>query len=226
MAKIIVVEDDIELAEMIVRWLEKEHHIVEMVCEGGEGLSRLRHYAYDLAVLDWNLPGMEGIDILRQVRLLSIPVPVLMLTGKADVLDRIEGLNSGADDYLSKPFHARELLARVGALLRRPQSYVGAADQLKCGRLQLEPGTVVVRRDGEAIRLQPKEFALLQFFMKNPGKYFTAEKLLALVWENESDASREALTTCVKRLRKKLDLEGEESFIRNIHGAGYGVSGE
>ncbi len=221
MAKILVVEDDLELSEMIGRWLEKHRHIVELIDDGLEGLSRLRHYNYDLAILDWNLPNLEGIDILKQIRAEKITTSILMLTGKSTIDDRLDGFKNGADDYLTKPFHALELMARVEAILRRPKNYAGKT--IQCHSIELDSDAFKVTRNGEEIKLQPKEFALLEFLMKNPGKLFTADKLIELVWENDSVAGREALTTCIKRLRKKLDLEGEPSIIRNVHGAGYGI---
>ncbi|MDQ5937077.1 MAG: two-component system, OmpR family, manganese sensing response regulator [Cyanobacteriota bacterium erpe_2018_sw_21hr_WHONDRS-SW48-000092_B_bin.40] len=224
MAKILLVEDDIELGEMIGRWMENQHHTVEIVNDGSEGYSRLKHFAYDLAILDWNLPGIEGIAILKQIRSAGNTTAVLMLTGKSKIDDRLAGFHTGADDYLVKPFHGKELMARVEALLRRPRNYAGSA--IKCGSLELDAEAFKVKQRGIEIKLQPREFTLLHFLMKNPGKLFTAEKLIELVWENDSDASREALTTCIKRLRKKLDIEGTTSVIRNVHGAGYGIEKE
>ncbi|MGD9679659.1 MAG: response regulator transcription factor [Candidatus Obscuribacterales bacterium] len=221
MAKIIVVEDDSELSEMIGRWLDNDHHITEIVPDGGEALSRLKLYTYDLVVLDWNLPGMEGLDVLKQFRATKKTTPVLMLTGKSDIEDRVEGLNCGADDYLTKPFHARELLARIGALLRRPSAY--SSDVLVFGDIELDSGNRKVTRNSVELSLLPKEYALLDFLMRHPARLFSADALLGAVWANESDSTREALTTCIKRLRKKLDHPGEPSVIRNVHGVGYGL---
>jgi len=221
MAKIIVVEDDSALSEMIARWLDNDHHITEIVSDGAEALSRLKLYTYDLVVLDWNLPGMQGLDVLKQFRATKKTTPVLMLTGKSDIEDRVEGLNCGADDYLTKPFHARELLARIGALLRRPSAY--ASDILTFGDIELDSGNRKVTRNSVELSLLPKEYALLDFLMRHPARLFSADALLDAVWANESDSTKEALTTCIKRLRKKLDRSGETSVIRNVHGVGYGL---
>ncbi len=221
MAKILIVEDDIELSELIGHWVEKQHHIAEVVHDGNEGLSRLKHYVYDLVILDWNLPGVQGIDIIKRIRAEQNSTAVLMLTGKTELEDKLSGLNTGADDYLTKPFHARELMAHVEAILRRPRHYAGAI--IKCGSLELDSNTFKVTQLGKEIKLQPREFALLKFLMRNVGKLFSAEALIESVWENDSDVGREALTTCVKHLRKKLAIDGQPSVIRNVHGVGYGI---
>jgi two-component system OmpR family response regulator len=221
LAKILIVEDDVQLAEIIGRWLTNEHHVVELVADGQDALSRLKLYAYELIILDWQLPGMEGIEILTEFRAAGGKTPILMLTGKRTIEDKMQGLDSGADDYLTKPFHGKELTARVRALLRRP---VDVTDNiLKVGDIELDAQTYKALRGGEDLKLVPKEFALLQFLMRHPGRYFTANKLLSEVWPTESDSSTDALTTCLKRLRRKLDPEGQESVIKNVHGMGYAL---
>jgi DNA-binding response OmpR family regulator len=221
LAKILIVEDDVQLAEIIGRWLTNEHHVAELVADGQDALSRLKLYAYELIILDWQLPGMEGIEILTEFRAGGGKTPILMLTGKRTIEDKMQGLDSGADDYLTKPFHGKELTARVRALLRRP---VDVTDNiLKVGDIELDTQTYKALRGGEDLKLVPKEFALLQFLMRHQGRYFTANKLLSEVWPTESDSSTDALTTCLKRLRRKLDPEGQESVIKNVHGMGYAL---
>ncbi|MCC6977747.1 MAG: response regulator transcription factor, partial [Candidatus Melainabacteria bacterium] len=129
------------------------------------------------------------------------------------------GLDSGADDYLTKPFHMKELSARVRAVLRRPGNYVG--DKLSSGALELDPGNHCVKVDGNEVSLLPKEFALLEFLMRHPDQVFSADALLNRVWASASDSSIDALTTCVKRLRKKIDKDGQPSYIKTVHGVGY-----
>ena len=219
MAKILIVEDDVQLAEIVGRWLTNEHHVVELVEDGEDALSRLKIYSYELIILDWSLPGMEGIEILTRFRGAGGQTPILMLTGKRTIEDKMTGLDSGADDYLTKPFHGKELTARVRALLRRPVDVLD--NVLKIGDVELDSRNFTVSRGNEPIKLVPKEFALLEFFMRHPGRYFTANKLLNEVWPSESEASTDALTTCLKRLRRKIDREGEESVIKNVHGMGY-----
>lgn len=221
MAKVLVVEDDVALGKMVRDWLSLEHHNTELVADGAEGLSRVKVYDYDLLILDWELPGAPGIEILQAYRARGGLAPVLMLTGRGSVNDKEMGLDAGADDYLSKPFHAKELTARLRALLRRPEGYLG--DILKVGSISLDRTNYRVMRGAEEVKLLPKEFALLEFFMRNPNRVFAPEALLNRVWASESEATIDALTTCIKRLRKKLDTEGQESLIKTVHGVGYKI---
>ncbi len=219
MAKVLVIEDDNSLSRMIKDWLTIEHHNIETVADGKQGLEKLQYYQYDLVIMDWQLPGMEGVEILREFRKGGGITPVLMLTGKNTIVDKEAGLDSGADDYLTKPFHMKELSARIRALLRRPQVMVG--NTLTVGKFSLDPSNHVVTRDGVELKLLPKEFALLEFLMRHPNQVFSADALLNRVWASESDATIDALTSCIKRLRKKIDAEGESSPIRTVHGVGY-----
>ncbi|HEY9784503.1 MAG TPA: response regulator transcription factor [Candidatus Obscuribacterales bacterium] len=219
MAKILIVEDDQVLADLAREWLGFEHHTVDVVGDGTEGLDRVKHYEYDLIVLDWQLPGISGLEILREFRASGGTAPVLMLTGRGTVSDKETGLDSGADDYLTKPFHAKELCARVRALLRRQRGYLGNVVQV--GDLVLDRMSYKVTRGGEEVKLVPKEFALLEFLMRNPNRVFSPEHLLNSVWPTESDATVDALTTCIKRLRKKIDVEDKPSIIQTVYGVGY-----
>src|SRR5581483_10333984 len=173
MVKILVVEDDAELAPVVRDWLSFEHYTVELVDNGSEAKDRLQLFAYDLVILDWELPDMSGMDILRGFRAGGGMTPVLVLTGKRSIDNKVEGFDSGADDYLTKPFHGKELVARVKALLKRPA--IQLPTNLKYGELELDPNNFVVRRNGDEIRLVPKEFALLEFLMRNPKKLFSSE---------------------------------------------------
>ncbi len=221
MAKILLVEDDIELAEVMKRWLTRENYTAELVSEGPEALSRMKNYHYDLIILDWQLPGMEGIDVLKQFRSAGGMTPVLMLTGKREIEDRVEGLDGGADDYLTKPFNGRELTARIRVLLRRPVEI--KQDVLSFEELRLDPRSGVVTMKGATVSLRPKELLLLEFLMRNQGRLFQPQQLLDQVWPNESDATTEALRSCLKRLRNSLDGDSDTSIIRNVHGRGYGI---
>jgi DNA-binding response OmpR family regulator len=218
-SKILVVEDDPQLCKLIRDWLALEHHNVEVVEDGKEAIERLKIYEYDLIILDWNLPNVTGIEVLKEFRNRGGNTPVLMLTGRGTISDKESGFDAGADDYLTKPFHGKELTARLRALLRRPASYVG--DVLKFGNLVLDRENYRVMRNEEELRLVPKEFALLEFLMRNPNRVFAPEALLNRVWATESDATVDALTTCIKRLRKKIDIDGQQSIIRTVHGVGY-----
>ncbi len=221
MAKILIVEDDEQLADLIVQCLTRENHLVEHVNNGADALSQVKLYIFDLIILDWNLPEVTGLGILKEFRSRGGITPVLFLTGRRDLSDKLEGLDAGADDYLTKPFDSRELTSRIRALLRRPQVLVG--DVLEVGKLRLDPKDFKVTLGDEEIKLVPKEFALLEFLMRHPCELFGVDKLLDSVWPCQSDSTREALTTCIKRLRKKLDGDSDTSMIRNVHGVGYGL---
>ncbi len=221
MAKILLAEDDVELVQVISRWLTNEGHICEHAKDGMEAKLNLERFTYELIILDLGLPEVEGLDVLASHRLKGGKTPVLILTGKSGINDKLAGFRSGADDYLTKPFDGRELTARVNALLRRPAEL--HSDTLKVGALELLPSVHAVSLNGKKIALVPREYALLQFFMRHPKQLFKADKLLDLVWKNDGDASYEALTSCVKRLRKKLVVGDEPSMIRTVHGVGYGL---
>jgi DNA-binding response OmpR family regulator len=218
-AKILVVEDDPKLAKLVSDWLKTEHHIVECITDGEEAAGSLRAYDYDLLVLDWNLPRVSGIELVQAYRARGGQSPVLMLTGMNKIADKEKGFDSGADDYLTKPFEGRELTARVRALLRRPSAIVG--NTLEFAGIKIDRGNYYVRRADEEINLLPKEFALLEFMMLRPNRVFSAEELLNKVWSNDSTSTADALTTCIKRLRKKLEVAGQPSIIRTVHGVGY-----
>lgn len=219
MAKILLIEDDKQLTQMIVAWLSTESHLIEVLHDGLDGLDNLRASNYDLVVLDWELPRMSGVDILATFRDEGGSTPVLMLTGRRTIDDKATGLDRGADDYLTKPFHMKEFSARVRALLRRPVPF--QANCLRVGNLTLEPGKHRVTKNGADIHLLPKEFALLEFFMRHPGDVFSPEALLQRVWHSETEATVEAIRTCIKRLRQKLDLGDKESVIETIARIGY-----
>lgn len=219
MAKILIVEDDLDLRAIVEDWLKHEHHVVECASRGNEAVELLNIYPYDLIILDWELPELNGIQILRQFRNRGGRTPVLMLTGKGALDEKETGLDSGADDYLTKPFHMKELSARIRALLRRPAE--PGETLITVGDLSLNPTTFAVTRGGAQIKLLPKEFALLEFLMRHPDQVFSAEALLDRVWRSDSDAAPETVRTCIKRLRKKLDSESEESLIQTLHGIGY-----
>lgn len=220
MAKILIVEDDLDLASMVVDWLKFEHYSVELVYSGTEGLDRLQSSEYDAIILDWELPGITGIEVCQQFRAEGGTTPMIMLTGKDLVSDKLTGLDAGADDYLTKPFNMKELSARLRAVLRRP---AGLLDNvLKVGQLELEPTKYLVRKEGVELQLLPKEFSLLEFFMRHPNQVFSAEALIQRVWMSDSEATGDAIRTCLKRLRKKLDDNDEtKPIIQTVHGVGY-----
>jgi len=219
MAKILLVEDDPVFAEMIFDYLTAQQFQVEMTASGKDAEALLQEYPYQAIILDWGLPDMTGIELLQNYRSRGGTCPVLMLTGRDRVEEKEKGLDSGADDYLTKPFNMRELTARVRALMRRTGP--SATGILQSGDVVLDPNTHVVTKNGVEVRLLPKEFQLLEYFMRHPNQVFTAEMLLDGVWHSESDAGGEAVRTCLKRLRKKLDVEEGDSIIQTLHGVGY-----
>jgi two-component system, OmpR family, manganese sensing response regulator len=221
MAKIFLVEDDLEISENVRDWLQNcDNHIVELAENGRDALEHLRFYSYDLIILDWDLPALTGLDLCQEFRKRGGNTPILFLTGKREMINKEAGFDAGADDYLTKPFNVRELGLRVRALLRRPPS-VFKGTVLEARHLQLDPGAALVTANGESVKLNAKEYALLEFFMRHPGQLFSAEALLDRVWKSSSESTTEAITTCIKRLRKKLDVEGEPSIITTLHGQGY-----
>jgi two-component system OmpR family response regulator len=222
MAKVLIVEDDKDIVLTIEDALLADNYTVEAVYTGPDGLDRLKYYEFDLVVLDWDLPGMSGVEILREIRAQGKRVPILMLTGKNASREKQQGLDSGADDYLTKPFDLGELRARLRALLRRSSG--SPTSVLKVGTIELDPINVRVTKSGAEIRLLPREFALLEFLMRHPGQVFSADALLNHVWHSSSDSSPEAFRMCLARLRKKIDTGTGESAIQTVHGMGYKLS--
>jgi two-component system response regulator MprA len=219
MAKILVVEDDFEYADLVRTWLTHEHHTVEVAHTGTAASELLQAYEYDAIILDWDLPGMSGLDVCVAFRKSGGKTPIIMLTGKKSVDEKEAGLDSGADDYVAKPVHVKELSARVRALLRRASGVT--SNVLKVKALSLDPKTFSVTRGDEDITLSKQEFALLEFFMRNPNHVFSPEALLERVWLSESEATPNAIRACMTRLRQKIDKDGEDSAIKTIHGVGY-----
>lgn len=224
MPKILIVEDDPTISRMVADWLSHQRFEVEMESTGRDAIHRLKTYQYDLVVLDLGLPDLEGFDVLDATRNAGNDVPVLILTGKRSVDDKERGLLSGADDYLTKPFDMREFNARVKALLRRPRQIVPAV--LTFRGVELDTVKHSATRDGAALKLTPKEFALLEFLMRHPNQVFSAEALLDRVWRSDTEITEEAIVTCIRRLRKRIDENDAEFLIRTIYGVGYMLVGD
>jgi len=219
MAKILIIEDDLVVARMVLDWLEAEHHVAESVHTGNDGWDRLKFYSYDLAIVDWQLPGISGVELCRNYRSNGGTIPILMLTGKTSIENKEEGFDAGADDYLTKPFDIRELGMRVQALLRRPSEIVRPLQGL--GQVALDYKKYAIVRDGVSIKLLPKEFALVEFLLRHPGRFFTPEQILNHVWQSDSDSTVDSLRTCIKRLRQRVDSDGQPSLIQSARGFGY-----
>lgn len=219
MARILVVEDSSDIANSLKEWLTAENYVVDLAGDGNEALYYLKMNEYDAVVLDWELPKVSGIEVCKQFRASGGKTPVLMLTGRRDVEDRISGLDAGCDDYLSKPFVAGELSARIRALLRRPAAMVDKT--LRVGRIVMETDKKRVFLDGKEVYLLPKEMQVLEFFMKHPGQVFNAEVIVNRVWPSDSEATPDVIKVHVSRLRKRLDTPGQDSLFKTIHGLGY-----
>jgi DNA-binding response OmpR family regulator len=224
MAKILVVEDERDLASLVTNWLKRDHHLVEMVGDGTSALRQLEMNRYDVIILDLMLPGMDGVEICRRFRRQHGTTPILMLTAKDTVDDRALGLDAGADDYLTKPFHLKELAARVRALLRRGDSKPG--NVLKIRDVVIDTNEYRCTKAGKEIHLLPKEFRLLEFLVRHPNQVFSAEDLLSSVWESDTPALLDTVRGHIKRLRKKLDSPGERSMISTVYGLGYKIEAD
>lgn len=221
MAKVLLVEDDSDLSTTVVDALRDERYVVESVDNGNDGAQLLKSEDFDVIILDWDLPGRSGVDILREFRARGKTTPIIMLTGRTHIDNKEEGMESGADDYLCKPFEMRELKARLKALLRRAS---GAASNKICvGDLELDPGKYTITKGGVDLHLAPKDFALLEFFMRNPDQVFSVPTIMSRVWSYDSDASSEGLRSAIRRIRKVIDT-GEDpsnSMIENVARIGY-----
>jgi two-component system response regulator MprA len=220
MARILVVEDDKHLSEFVCKTLTFEHHMPEPEMNGEEALYRMLAVRYDLVVLDWELPGMQGVDVCKNFRDKGGTTPVLMLTSKASISDKRAGLDCGADDYLTKPFHPDELCARIRALLRRAGGRI-TEDILKVDDVALEPTNFRVTRGGNEIVLTRKEFSILELLMRHPGQIFSPESLLDRISSVDDEVSTALIRTHIKNIRKKLDAGGRQSIVQTVHGLGY-----
>lgn len=221
MKRILIVEDEEKLARLIARVLTEEGYAVDTAGDGRSGLSHALTGTFDLLILDWMLPDLSGVQIVRSLRAAEVGVPVLMLTARDQIEDRVEGLDAGADDYLSKPFAFPELLARVRALIRRPWGEESAGAVLAAGDVMLDPLRHMVRCEGERVELTAKEFALLATMLQRPGQVFTRPVLLDIVWGSSPEVYTNVVDLYVSYLRKKLDRAGAPSHIRTVRGVGY-----
>jgi DNA-binding response OmpR family regulator len=219
MMRILLAEDDVVLSQMISENLGSLGFVVEVSHDGLHAAEFLRAHPFDLLILDWNLPGMTGIELCTLFRKLGRNEPVLMLTSRSGIADKEEGLDSGADDYLTKPFEARELAARVKALLRRPSGYIQKV--IRLGEIFVDMEARTLSRAESSLRLPPRELALLEFFMRRPGQVIGSESLLTGVWGSDFDGSEVALRSCLAKLRKALTTLGYEGVIETVHGFGY-----
>lgn len=217
--RILVIEDEKKLAGFIKRALQEDAHGVDVSHDGEEGSYLARSENYDLVVLDILLPKKDGLTVLRELREARRATPVLILSARGEVKDRVRGLDLGADDYLPKPFSLDELRARVRALLRRGSE--GSATVLKFSDLAMDLATREVRRGGEEIRLTPREFALLEYMMRNTNRVLTRTSIAEHVWDYRFDWQSNVVDVFVNYLRKKIEGDGRPRLIHTVRGVGY-----
>ncbi len=223
MAKVLYAEDDFELAGHLTKFLTSHHYLIEHTADGGDALYILRTFGFDAAILDWELPGMSGVEVCQQLRREGSKLPVIILTGRGSTPDTIEGIDAGADDYIVKPVDPLVLLAKLKALLRRTEERTD--NLLRLAGLELDPDTHRVNYEGLPISLLPKEFSLLEFFMRHPNQVYSGEEIISHVWSADEGVSIESVRSCMFRLRKKLQVKGHPEVIENIYGVGYILRG-
>lgn len=225
-AKLLLVEDDPSLAELLEYRFANEGYTVRTTADGDEALLLAAEDVPDLIILDWMIEGTSGIEVCRRLRRdkATAHVPIIMLTAREGEDDKIRGLETGADDYLTKPFSPRELLARVAAVLRRIRPAL-AGEALTVGDLTLDPVAHRVTRRGQALRLGPTEFRLLRFLMESPRRVFSRSQLLDGVWGNDSEIELRTVDVHIRRLRQAITIEGAPDPVRTVRSAGYSLEG-
>jgi heavy metal response regulator len=220
--RVLVVEDERRIADFVRRGLTEEGYAVDVAVDGEEALAWPAVAEFDVIVLDVMLPARDGIDVCRTLRQRGVRTPVLMLTARDAVEDRVRGLDSGADDYLVKPFAFAELLARLRALTRREPAVLGA--ELRSGDLTLDTRTREAARGGRAIELTSREFALLEYLMRHPNQVLTRTMIAEHVWNYDFDNATNVIDVHVRNLRRKIDDPFDAKLIHTVRGAGYRIS--
>jgi len=219
--RILVVEDDKKVGRFLEKGLQEEQYAVDICRDGADALYFAQTNTYDVIILDIMLPGKDGFTICREMRENSILTPVIMLTAKDTVEDKVSGLSEGADDYLTKPFSFEELLARIRALLRRNQDY--KTKVLKAGDLEMDPVRRLVTRAGKRIILTGKEYALLEYLLRNKGRIVTPVMILGHVWDMDYDGISNIVNVYINHLRNKIDKDSSTKLIKTIRGHGYQI---
>ena len=219
--RILVVEDEHKIAGSIKKGLEQESYAVDLAYTGTDGFDLASTEEYDVIILDILLPGMDGLELCRKLREQNIHTPILMLTARGQVGDKVEGLNAGADDYLTKPFAFEELLARIRALVRRPRGTTG--NTLSVEDLSLNPASYEVKRSGKEISLSSKEYALLEYLLRHPHQILKKEQIIAHVWNYDADVLPNTVEVYIGYLRNKIDKPFPQNspLINTIRGFGY-----
>jgi len=228
--KILIIEDDEKTASFIAKGLKEAGMTVDVCHDGNDGLDKALVYHYDAAVIDIMLPGLDGLSIIESMRSEGTNTPVLILSAKRTVSDRIEGLKTGGDDYMVKPFSFSELLVRIQALVRRSTSIQGedrsTDSTLKLANLELDPWKRQAQRDGEPIQLRAKEFSLLEYLMRNPGRVVSKTSILENVYDYSFDPQTNVVDVLVCRLRNKIDKHFDQKLLHTVRGMGYVLRAE
>ncbi len=221
MPKLLIADDDDALCTNLAEWLKLEHYTYDVVHTGSTAIEYLQQFEYDGVILDWEMPGMPGVDVCKTYRDRGGAAAIVILTGRDAVADKEAGLDAGADDYVTKPFHFKELSARLRAVLRRPRQI--AVEAITIRELTLVPARRSLHRGSEEIRLQNLEYVVLEFLARNPNQYFTPNELLNRLWEADASVSQDAIYSCIKRLRKKIDTgdNSDKPLITSAYGQGY-----
>jgi two-component system, OmpR family, response regulator len=217
--RILVVEDETSMAQLLKSGLEEGNHSVSLACDGNSALELAEMYEFDVIVLDVMLPGLDGYEVARRLRRGQNPTPILMLTARDALPDVIKGLDTGADDYLTKPFSFEELLARLRAVARRGST--PRPTQLEVGNLVMDPATRQVFRGSQEIHLSPTEFRLLEFLMRRAGRVVSRDALIAAVWPHDDNIEDNTLDAFIRLLRSKVDRGFDEKLIHTVRGTGY-----
>lgn len=222
--KVLVVEDEKKVARFIEKGLEEEGYVVNTAFDGAEGLKLALQHQYQVIILDINLPGLDGLSLLGKLRQRRVTTPVLLLTVRATIEDKVFGLDQGADDYLAKPFAFEELVARIRALARR--STDAGPTELRIADLVLDPVTRTAWRGEEKIELTAREYALLAYFMRNKGRVLSRTRIAESVWGYDFDTETNVIDVYVNYLRKKVDTSHEKKLIHTVRGIGYVMKAE
>jgi two-component system, OmpR family, phosphate regulon response regulator PhoB len=222
--RLLLVEDDSALSELLRYTLEREGYDVVHSADGEEAVFRSREQSFDIAILDWMVPGLSGIEVCRQLRRQASTsgMPIIMLTARTDEPDRIRGLETGADDYITKPFSPRELVARIKAIMRRVRPAL-AGGSLSYAGIEMDTASHKVLRDSKPLQMGPTEFRLLRHFLEHPGRVFSREQLLDAVWGHDVYVELRTVDVHIRRLRKAVNLEGCADIIRTVRSAGYSL---
>jgi two-component system phosphate regulon response regulator PhoB len=224
---LLLVEDDRALADLLIWHFDREGYDIVRTADGEEALLLAEERTPDLVILDWMIEGISGIEVCRRLRRRpnTAHVPIIMLTARGEESDRIRGLETGADDYVTKPFSPRELVARVGAVLRRVRPAL-AGQQLAYEDIEMDVDAHRVRRGGRAVQLGPTEFRLLRHLMENPGRVFSRDRLLDAIWPRDREIDARTVDVHVRRLRKALNEGGRKDVVRTVRSAGYSLDAE